>query len=153
MTQNEMTAKTEDDAAAERFVAEFGAAWAAWDAAAFSKLWDPQGVLHTPVANAPVPADKHEAMIALEKQMLPDFKWRADHWARNGDVVFIAWTCTATINERKVEWSGTDIFVMRDGKIVEEVVHQDTLPLWAALDPSMAREPVIDVSSLEPVPA
>ena len=123
----------------EAFVAAFAAAWAARDPGAFDALWHADGVLVHPVLAGPV----HQRDLATFQQRLtesvPDLTWRLDGWAGRDDRVFVEWTCIAMIGGRKTSWSGVDRFRLRDGKIVEEVVYSDTQPLWAAIDPSLAR--------------
>ena len=63
--------------------------------------------------------------------------------------MFVEWECKATVGGRPIEWRGIDKFTLAGSKIAEEVVYSDTLPLWAALDPTMERGALVDVASLQ----
>jgi hypothetical protein len=78
------------------------------------------------------------------KAATPDFTFRADEWASRGDLLMLQWTGTGTINGRLLRYSGVDRFRLRDWRISEEVVYFDTLPIWVALDPTMARPALVD---------
>ena len=64
-------------------------------------------------------------------------------------VLFLEWTTTMTVDGALVSSSGVDRMIMRDGRIAEEVVYCDTLPIWSAIDSSMRRDGLIDASLLQ----
>jgi len=81
--------------------------------------------------------------------VLPDLRWVLLSWASDGNVVFMEWECTATLGGRLLTWRGVDKMTLREGRIEEEIVYSDTLPLWQVLDSSMNRGPLVDASLLE----
>jgi hypothetical protein len=62
---------------------------------------------------------------------LPHHAWRLVDWTHRGNRICILWQNDNRIGERTVTWRGVDWLTLRDGKIVEEVVHYDTAPLRA----------------------
>lgn len=132
-----------EPATAEAFVSEFEAAWARPDSAGFAELWLDDGVFIHPTVGSPLRGSEVPAWSERIKAATPDFTFRADEWASRGDLLMLQWTGTGTINGRLLRYSGVDRFRLGDWRISEEVV-LDTLPIWVALDPTMARPALVD---------
>ena len=130
----------------ELFVCQFVAAWARADSGGFAELWLADGVFVHPTVGSPLSGSEVPRWSERIKAALPDLTFRADEWAARDDLVFLQWTSTATVGSRLLQWSGVDRFRLRDGRIREELVYFDTLEMWAALDPGMARPPLIDLA-------
>ena len=59
------------------------------------------------------------AAFAKTFEVMPDLTARVDRWASAQDVLFIEMTFAATIGGRRIEWSGVDRFLFRDGAACE----------------------------------
>jgi hypothetical protein len=70
------------------------------------------------------------------------------HWAARGDVLFVEWVCTGTVNGTPTEWEGVDRMILRGDKIAEEVVFVDTYPLRRAQDATLPDAPLVRVADL-----
>ncbi|MDE0853152.1 MAG: nuclear transport factor 2 family protein [Nevskia sp.] len=114
------------------FVTRFAAAWAARDSAAFLSLWHPDGLLHTPLLDLPLPGSELGRLNEIQKEAAPDLVWQLLDWSARGDTVTIEWQSTRVANGKRFDWRGVDKLRLRDGRIVEERVYMDTAPLRAA---------------------
>jgi ketosteroid isomerase-like protein len=132
---------------AELFVSRFVDAWARPDSGGFAGLWLEDGVFVHPTVASPLSGSEVPRWSERIKATMPDFTFQADEWASRGDLLFLEWSSTATVGGRSLRWSGVDRFRLRDGSISEEVVYFDTLQIWAALDPAMARPALVDLAS------
>ena len=130
----------------EDFVSQFVAAWARPDSGGFAELWIKDGIFIHPTVAKPLRGSAVPRWSERIKRSLSDFTFRADEWASRGNLVFLQWTSTATVGDRNLQWSGVDRFRLRDWRISEEVVYFDTLPVWAAVDPTMVRPALIDLA-------
>jgi hypothetical protein len=124
---------TESDVS--QFVTKFVAAWAARDGQAFLDLWHPEGLLHTPLLDAPLKGSELAHLNEMQKQQAPDLVWQLLDWTwrgtPDGAVVIIEWQSTRVIGDNRFDWRGVDKFTLSNGKILEERVYQDTAPLRA----------------------
>lgn len=121
------------DADIQDFATRFAAAWAARDGEAFAALWHPDGLLHTPLLDRPLPGRELPRLNEVQKQQAPDLVWQLLDWTARGDVVIIEWQCTRVGRSgRRFDWRGVDKFRLKDGRIWEERVYTDTAPLRAA---------------------
>jgi ketosteroid isomerase-like protein len=119
------------DAEMQDFVSRFARAWAARDGDAFLALWHADGVLHTPLVDRPVAGSELGRLNDVQNKAAPDLVWQLLDWMAQGDSVLIEWQVTRFADGQRLDWRGVDKFRLRDGKIVEEVVYQDTAPLRA----------------------
>jgi ketosteroid isomerase-like protein len=129
------------DAEIQDFVTRFAAAWAARDGDAFLDLWQPEGLLHTPLVNRPVAGSELPRLLEVQTAAAPDFVWQLLDWTARGDVVIIEWQTTRFVSGARFSWRGVDKFRIRNGKIIEERVYCDTAPL-RALRSGEALEPM-----------
>jgi hypothetical protein len=60
------------EAEVAHFVARFAAAWASRDGQAFLALWHPDGLLHTPLLDAPIKGGQLAHLNDVQKQQAPD---------------------------------------------------------------------------------
>lgn len=134
---------------AGEFVGRYQRAWASRSSEAFRELWHENGVLEHPTLSRAISGSSVPALNRLNAATLPDLKWNLLSWASSDSLVFLEWECSACVNGTRVTWRGVDKLILRDGRIESEVVYSDTLPLWAALDPSMRRDALIDAAQLE----
>lgn len=119
------------------WVRRFEAAWASREPRAMAALWHDDGRLRHPALDVEIDGATVPTNNDFTKARIPDLQWRLRHWAANGDVVFMEWTCTGTVNGTLMEWEGVDRVVMRGDRIAEEVVCFDTYPLRRAIDPRL----------------
>jgi ketosteroid isomerase-like protein len=117
---------------ATEFVRAFESAWAARDGDQFFALWHEEGVLRSPFYDRPVAGKELGVLNDAQKHTSPDLVWRLLEWTWRDSVVMIEWECTNRYGERRVSWRGVDRFLIRDGRIAEEVVYVDTAPMQAA---------------------
>lgn len=132
---------------AEQFVSRFVHAWARPDSGGFAELWLDDGVFVHPTVASPLRGSEVPKWSERVKAAMPDFTFQADEWASRGDLMLLQWSSTATVGGQALRWSGVDRFRLRDWSISEEVVYFDTLEIWSALDPAMARPALIDLAS------
>lgn len=130
----------------EKFVSRFVDAWARPDSSGFAELWLDDGIFIHPTVAKPLTGAAVPRWSERIKGALRDFTFQADEWAARENLVFLQWTSTATLGGQSLRWSGVDRFRLRDGRIAEEVVYFDTLPVWTALDSSMVRPALIDLA-------
>jgi ketosteroid isomerase-like protein len=130
------------------FVAAFQKIRDTNDSAALGRLWHPDGTLTHPNLSHPISGTQLPAFNDRTLERLPDLRWELVDWATRGDVVYLEWTCSATVNGVEVLWGGVDRVVLRAGRIAEEVVYCDTMPLLAARDPALRRPASIDADLL-----
>lgn len=131
---------------AAQFVSQFVDAWARPDSRGFADLWLDAGILVHPTVASPLSGSEVPEWSERVKAAMPDFTFEAEEWASHRDLMFLQWSSTATVGKRSLRWSGVDRFRLRDWRISEEVVYFDTLEIWSALDPAMARPAPIDLS-------
>lgn len=113
------------------FVTKFAAAWATRDGEAFLALWEPDGILHTPLVNRSITGRELGHLNNTQKEQAPDLVWQLLDWTWRRDVVILEWQCSRMIEGQRIDWRGVDKFRLRNGKICEERVYMDTAPLRA----------------------
>jgi hypothetical protein len=94
-------------------------------------LWHADGVLHAPHFGRAIAGHEQLALRAFMRAALPHHAWRLVDWTHRGNRICILWENDNRIGERTVTWRGVDWLTLRDGQIVQEVVHYDTAPLRA----------------------
>ena len=117
------------------FITKFAAAWAARSGDPFLALWHAEGLLHTPLLEAPLKGSELGRLNEVQKRQAPDLVWQLLDWTwrgtPDGAVVIIEWQSTRVLEGKRFDWRGVDKFTLIDGKIIEERVYQDTAPLRA----------------------
>jgi hypothetical protein len=117
------------------FVIRFSAAWSERSGAAFLDLWEPDGLLHSPLYDRPIRGDEFGALTELIVKFAPDQVWQLLEWTsrptRDGAVVVIEWQSTRNVDGLRFDWRGVDKITLRQGKIAEEIVYFDSAPLRA----------------------
>lgn len=129
MTRDNPTAA--DDPEQAQFVARFAQAWASRDPAAFEALWHPAGRLYYPFADRVIEGHEIGQLNRITGETAPDLTWRLLGWTARGATVVAEWESSNRFGDRQVTWRGVDRFILRDGRILEEVVYTDTAPLQA----------------------
>ena len=124
---------------AENFIERWQHAWAVMDAQVWAELYHREGTLLQPGMVEPISRSEIPAHVGRINALLPDIKCEMRNWAARDDIVFTEWTITAHLFGKPIEWNGCDRFTLAGEHAIEEVVHYDTLPLWAILDPAMKR--------------
>jgi ketosteroid isomerase-like protein len=130
------------DLEVQDFVTRFAAAWALRDSQAFLDLWHPDGLLHTPLLERPLPGRDLGRLNEAQKQAAPDVVWQLLDWSHRGDRVVIEWQCSRQTAAGRYDWRGVDCLRLREGRITEERVYMDTAPL-RALRSGAALEPIM----------
>ena len=133
----------------EAFLTAYEATWASREPLAMAAMWHPDGVLHHPALGEPVSGEIVPRNNDNTKATIPGFEWSLRRWASHGEVLFMEWVNRGEFGGGVQEWSGTDVMVVRDGRIAEERVYFDTYPLRRRLDPSLADVPLVDPSKLK----
>lgn len=117
------------------FVLRFAAAWSTRSGQAFLDMWEPDGLLHSPLYDRPIRGAEFGALTDLIVKFAPDQVWQLLGWTSrptpDGAVVVIEWQSTRTPDGVRFDWRGVDKITLLQGKIVEEVVYFDTAPLRA----------------------
>lgn len=130
-----------DDREAQTFVEAFQAAWDSKQPDTFVALWLPDGKMYHPVFGDRVLLGRDYPMRTLAGQ--PDYEYQVEEWAQRGDRLLLQWRSKMTFGDKRLEFAGVDMFRLESGRIREERVFMDTGPIWAALDPSMDRGPLV----------
>lgn len=134
---------------AERFVERFARIWQKPEPDAYADLWHGEGTLLHPGMEAPIPAPEIPDYVRRILRAAPDIRLDVESWAASQDIVLIEWTITTTIAGEERRWGGADRFTLRGDRAVEGVAYFDTLPLWAAVDPSLQRGELLDYAPQE----
>ena len=132
---------TDDDVQA--WVELYASTWASREPGAKARVWHEDGRLHHPVLDMDIDGATVPRFDDNTKALIPDLDWRVQRWAAHGDVVFLEWSWTGTVNGTRVALEGVDRMVVRDGRIVEEAVYFDSVPLRQAVDPTLSAEPIV----------
>ncbi|MGL4287727.1 MAG: nuclear transport factor 2 family protein [Phreatobacter sp.] len=119
------------DTEKQTFVDRFAAAWGARDGAAFLALWHPEGRLHSPFTQRVIKGSEIGKLNDLTRKISPDLTWTPVDWTSRGEVVVIEWESRNRFGAKTITWRGVDKLTLRDGRIIEEIVHSDTAPLQA----------------------
>ncbi len=113
------------------FVSRFAQAWASREPQAFEALWHPEGRLHFPFADRPIEGREIGRLNRILNETAPDLTWTLLGWTARGDILVVEWECANLLGGRRIAWRGVDRIVLRDGRILQEVVYTDTAPLQA----------------------
>ena len=130
------------------WIDRFAAAWASREPGVMAGLWHEDGRLRHPALDAQIDGATVPLNNDNTKALIPDLQWRLRHWAARGDVLFLEWVCTGTVNGTAMEWEGVDRMILRGDKIAEEVVFVDTYPLRRAQDATLPDTPIVRVADL-----
>lgn len=130
----------------EQFVEAFLEGWARQDPEAFPTLFRPDALIDHPTVTEPVRGEDVARLNERFHRALPDLTFRAVFYATSVDLAFIEFECNATWRGRPLQWRGVDRFMLHQGKVSAAAAYFDTLPLWSALDPSMARPAILEVA-------
>ena len=124
---------------AERFVELFTERWREVNPSRFLDLFHPEGRFRHPGSTRMVSRNETPKYWARVKSLIPDIRLEPKAWAAKGDLVFIEWRASGTLQGEALEWEGVTRFILRGDRAVEGAAYFDTLPLWAAIDPTMRR--------------
>lgn len=120
------------DAREDSFVERFRRVWAKPRPDDFATLITPDAVAVWPGLE-PIRGIDYPKHIAGLLALVPDLRLDVTEHAEAGEMTFISWQASATVNGRPLEWTGIDRFRVRDGRAVEALVAYDTLPLRESL--------------------
>jgi hypothetical protein len=130
------------------WVDRYVATWASREPRVMARMWHEDGVLRHPALDSEIDGTTVPFNNDNTKAMIPDLQWRLRHWAARGEVVYLEWVCTGTVNGIFLEWEGVDRMILRGDKIAEEVVFYDTYPMRRAADESLPDEPLVRAADL-----
>lgn len=129
---------------AAEFIDRYTAAWHVPHPEEITRLYHPKWQGRTPTTGGTIDRNGIPAYYGKVLALLPDFRLDVQDWADNNDVVFIEWTISATVAGKATSWSGIDRHTIRGSRSIDGVSYFDSLPLWAQLDPTMARSFMLD---------
>jgi hypothetical protein len=129
--------------AVEEFVATFARVWSDPQPDQYAELWHEDGTLLHPGMEEPLPASQIPDYVRRLLSVAPDIRLAVDRWAAQDDFVLIEWTITTTFRDGVRSWSGVDRFTLRGNRAVEGIAYFDMMPIWAAVDPSLARDDLV----------
>jgi hypothetical protein len=118
------------------FVEQYKQAWRSRAPGVMATMWHRGGRLRHPALDREIDGTLVPRNNDRTKQ-LPEFEWTLGRWASSGENVFLEWTAKAKIAGELRTWSGVDCMVVRDGRIVEEVVYFDTYFLRRLVRPDL----------------
>lgn len=72
------------------------------------------------------------------KGLMPDIGLRVEHWAANGDVVFVEYRMSGTLAGRALSWTGIGRFKLRGERAIDAIGRWDNLELLARIDPTVS---------------
>ena len=127
-----------------QFVERFTHAWAQRDPELLGALFEPDASVRQPPVRHAFRGDEIPAYFREVFQLLPDIHLEPIAWAARDDVVIIEWIITASVGGSPLSWCGVDRFRLRGGRVFDEAVYFDSLPLWERLDPTMNRSGLIN---------
>jgi SnoaL-like domain len=123
----------------ERFIARFTEIWADPQPERFPELFHPDGWLLHPGMSEPLSAHDVVAYITGVKAGAPDLRLDVSDWAASGNLLYVSWTMSASIDGQAISWIGADRCALRGDRAESITAFFDTHPLWVALDPDLAR--------------
>jgi ketosteroid isomerase-like protein len=128
-----------NDVQAQAFVARFTELWKDPDPDGYADLWHNGGVLRHPTMGNDLQQEGIPDYVRRLKAIAPDISLSVERWAASEDAVLIEWTLRATFRGESIEVPGVDRFTLRGDRATEGVAYFDTMPLWGAIDPSLAQ--------------
>ena len=128
---------------AERFVQLFTERWREVEPDRFVDLFHPGGGFRHPEMQGTISREETPAYWTRVKSVMPDVRLEPKAWAAKGDTVFIEWSMTGTFRGHRLQWDGVTRFTLRGDRAIEGAAYFDTMPLWAAIDPSMKRGSIL----------
>lgn len=120
------------DASGDSSVERFRRVWAQPRPDDFAALITADAVAVWPGFD-PIRGIDYPQHIAGLLALVPDLRLHVTEHAEAGELTFISWKASATVNGHPLEWTGIDRFRVRDGRAVEALVAYDTLPLRESL--------------------
>ncbi len=123
----------------EQFAEKFAERWRERDPDRFVDLFHEDGTLLHPGMGRPIGRDQVPGYMRRVFSIVPDGRLDPKAWAANDDTVFIAWSMSASFRGQQEQREGADRFTLKGDRAIYGVAYFATLPLWAAIDPSMKR--------------
>lgn len=120
------------DGSGDSFVERFRQAWDEPQPDGFATLITPDAVALWP-GFEPIRGMDYPKHIAGLLALAPDLRLEVTEHAETGQLTFISWQASATVNGHPLQWTGVDRLRVRDGRAVEVLITYDTLPLFRAL--------------------
>jgi SnoaL-like domain len=119
--------------------------WPVFDHERIHELVHPDARIFHAGMSKPITGAQEPEYARRAKLMMPDIAVEIRAAAFDGDVVFVEYTTRGTpasgaLAGRRLSWDGIGRFRLRGDRVIDAVGRWDTLPLWAELEPSMARE-------------
>jgi len=119
---------------AENWVEQWANAWSQPSPQGLGELLAPDiDDVREPFMGHPASHADVVAHFARTLEALPDLRLEVLDWAVRGDTVLIEWSASASVEDERLTWQGTDRFTLRDGQAVVEHVYYDTHPIREAL--------------------
>ena len=115
------------------FVTRFADFWAAPSPARLPELLHPDVVLRQPLAPPAIGIAQAQQQLERFCRCLPGLHAHVEHWATNGDHMFIEFTVKANLARDVLTWPTVNRLILRDGKATERVTYFDPLPVLPAL--------------------
>jgi len=123
---------------AERFMQAYEEIWPSFDVDRLEQLEivHPDATIDHSGMEQPIRGDEEPAYLRGIKAAMPDISLETKNWAARGDVVFVEYAMTATVNGERITWDGIGRFKLRDGRVIDAIGRWDTATLQAAIGAS-----------------
>lgn len=119
----------------ERFMQVYEEIWPHFDADRLEQfeMVHPEATIHHSGMERPIRGDEEPDYVRGIKALMPDISLETRNWAARGDVIFVEYAMTATVNGTQLAWDGIGRFVLREGRVIDAIGRWDPAEIQAAL--------------------
>ena len=140
---------------AETWLNRYAEIWPTFDHERIHELVHLEATIFHSGMRAPITGAEEPEYVRRAKLMMPDVALEIRASACQGNVVFVEYRTSGTpvtgrLSGRSLSWDGIGRFTLRGDRVIDVVGRWDTLPLWAELEPEMARDGSFLEASLNP---
>lgn len=140
---------------AERWYERYAEIWPTFDHERIHELVHPEARIFHAGMSEPISGADEPEYARRAKLLMPDAETHIQAWGLRANIVFVEYRMTGTpvtglLAGNHLAWDGIGRFTLLGDRVIDAVGRWDTLPLWALLDPSMAREESFLQASLKP---
>ena len=119
----------------ERFMRVYEETWPRFDADRLERfeMVHPDARIDHSGMERPIRGDEEPDYVRGIKALMPDISLETRNWAARGDIVFIEYEMTATVNGEPLSWNGIGRFKLREGRVIDAIGRWDTAEIQARL--------------------
>jgi steroid delta-isomerase-like uncharacterized protein len=119
-------ADSDSAASVERLIERYNQAWNDQDVDAICSMHAPDFVFENHTAAERAEGEAAREHIAQIFRNAPDLSFRGRRLYTRDGLAVSEWTATATLDGRKLEWDGVDVFPIEDGLIRRKDIYSSS---------------------------